>query len=89
MTRKKQVCALNISGGAEPAAACSGGTSERLIRAFTAVQDIALLRNYRQDPLFAKSVEARIVWREILDLELQDIDEQIERISAVAGELSD
>jgi hypothetical protein len=88
MTRKKQVCALNISGGAD-GCSVSEGTNERLIRAFTALQDIAFLGNYRQDPLFAKSVEAWIIWREILELELQDIDEQIERISAAGRELSD
>jgi hypothetical protein len=86
MTRKKQVCTLNISGGGEPAAACSGATSERLIRAFTALQNIEFLRNYHQNPLFAKSMEARIIWREMIELELQDIDEQIERISAAGAD---
>lgn len=60
--------------------------AERLNRGFSRLQDIQLVRNHRQDPLFRKSIEERIVWRELLELELQDVDEQIERISAAAGQ---
>jgi hypothetical protein len=34
-------------------------------------------------------VEQRIIWRELLELELQDADEQIERISGAASEYPD
>lgn len=56
-------------------------TRQRLMRGFSRLQDIQLVRNHRQEPLFGNSVEERIVWRELLDLELQDVDEQIERVS--------
>ena len=36
-----------------------------------------MVRNHRQDPLFEKSTEERIIWRELLELELQHLDEQI------------
>ncbi len=58
---------------------------ERLKRAFNRLQGIQLVRNHRQDRFFGKSAEERIIWRELLDLELQDVDEQIERLSAAAG----
>jgi len=60
-------------------------TRQRIARAFSRLQDIQLVRNQRQDLYFEKPVEERIIWRELLDLELQDVDEQIERISAAAG----
>jgi hypothetical protein len=40
-----------------------------------------LLRLHREDPLFGKAVENRIVWRELLELELQSIDEHRDKIS--------
>ena len=43
-------------------------------------------REYLGDPRFEKATEDRIVWRELLDLELQDIDERVRRISQTAGD---
>ena len=60
-------------------------TQERLERGFSRLRGIQLVRNHRQDRFFGKSAEERIVWRELLDLELQDVDEQIERLSAAAS----
>ncbi|MBZ5626280.1 MAG: hypothetical protein LAQ69_47490 [Acidobacteriia bacterium] len=42
-------------------------------------------RTRRGDSGFGKTTEDRIVWGELLDLELQDIDEQIRRICHAAG----
>ena len=39
------------------------------------------------DPNLGKSIEERIIWRELLDLELQEFDEQIERLSEVGHSL--
>ena len=61
-------------------------TRDRLERGFSRLQGIQLVRNHRQDRFFGKSAEERIVWRELLDLELQDVDEQIERLSAGLGQ---
>jgi hypothetical protein len=58
-------------------------TRQRLAQAFIRLQNIEFTRNQRQNPVFAKSDEERIIWRELLDLELQELDEQIERLSEV------
>ena len=85
MSRKNQICTLNLWVGNTRVRARNSATDERLNRGFSRLQDIQLVRNHRQDPLFGKSIEERIVWRELLELELQEVDEQIERISAAAG----
>jgi len=86
MNPKKYLCTLNIGAeDAPPVEARDAPTRRRLARAFTRLQNIQLVRAHRQDPLFGKSTEERIIWRELLDLELQDVDEQIERILAAAG----
>jgi hypothetical protein len=43
------------------------------------------MRRHWRGPLFGKVVEVRVVWRELLELELHDVDEQIERISETVG----
>jgi hypothetical protein len=80
------ICKLTIGDGAltsNPARTCP--VQERLEQAFWRLESIEAVRNHRGDPVFGRSAESSIVWRELLDLELQDIDEQIERISATAG----
>ncbi len=57
----------------------SFATQQRLERAFRQLAEIQLVRNHRQDPRFGRRLEERIVWRELLDLALHEIDEQIER----------
>jgi hypothetical protein len=57
-------------------------THERLARAFSRLEDMQLVRIEWDDPHLGKSAEERVIWRELLELELQDVDEQIERISA-------
>ena len=85
MNRKNQICTLNLGVGKTRIRARNCAADERLERGFSRLQDIQVVRNHRQDSLFGKSIEERIVWREPLELELQDVDEQIERISAAAG----
>ncbi len=85
MNRKNQICTLNLGVGETRVQARNCASDERLNRGFSRLQDIQLVRNHRQDPLFGKSIEERIIWRELLELELQEVDEQIERISAAAG----
>jgi len=87
MNWKSRICVLNLS-------ACEASgvrvpdcpTRERLAQAFSRLQNIQLVRNHRQDPWFGKSAEERILWRELLDLELQDVDEQIDRILGSSGD---
>ena len=83
MNGKNRICTLGLSDRVAPrvrTAICP--TRQRLAQAFCRLQNIELVRNYRQDPLFEKCAEERIIWRELLELELQHVDEQIERIPA-------
>jgi hypothetical protein len=79
MKRKNQICTLNLwAGDVLAVRALNCPTRHRLAQAFSRLQSIQLVRNHVQDPLFGKSTEDRIIWRELLDLELQDVDEQID-----------
>jgi len=57
----------------------------RLAEAFGLIEHIQQQRREGHDALWAKFVEERLIWRELLDLELQDVDEQLERICASAA----
>lgn len=82
MSRNNRICTLNLS--AKPAPVCPA--RRRLTESFIRLQDIEFARMEWDDPLYAKALEDRIVWRELLDLELQDIDERIEEIFATSGQ---
>ena len=60
-------------------------TQKRLVEAFSCLERLESERAYWQDPVFGGFLEERIIWRELLELELQDIDETIGRISEEAG----
>ena len=73
---------LNLWGNAPaPVPIPDAPSRRRLAESFCCLQDIDFMRDDSGDHLFAKSAEERIVWRELLELELQEIDEQIERIT--------
>ena len=57
---------------------------ERLAKAAAYLERLDVERFARGNPNLGKSIEERIIWRELLDLELQKFDEQIERFSEVA-----
>lgn len=42
-------------------------------------------RDRRGDTRFGKTAEDRIVWSELIDLEMQEVDEQVNRICDTAG----
>ena len=42
-------------------------------------------RERRSEPGFGKTIEERVIWGELLELELQDLDEQLRRICDAAG----
>ncbi len=93
MKWKNQICTLNLANWRPKVpvriAPVLCLTQKRLAEAFNCLQKLERQRAYGHDPVFGKSVEERIIWRELLELELQDVDEQIERISAGAGDGSD
>lgn len=62
---------------------------ERLAEARLRLERLDLERLLSGDPLLDKAGEQRIVWRELLDLELQDFDEQVERICAATQNIAE
>ena len=60
---------------------------DRLAKAAACLERLDEERVVLGDPTLGKSVEERIIWRELLDLELQEFDEQIERLSEVGHSL--
>lgn len=87
MNRKTQICTLNLSGGETPprVRAPNCPTRQRVVKAFSLLERIQLDRACRRNPLFGRLVEERIIWRELIELELQEVDEQIERICGATG----
>ncbi len=66
---------------------CSASTTwQRLAEEKARLEHLDAERASRSDSGFGKATEDRIVWRELLDLELQDIDEQVRRICQAAGD---
>jgi hypothetical protein len=57
---------------------------ERLSKAAAYLERLDEERSSCRDPAPGKALETRIIWRELLDLELQEFDEEIERLSEVA-----
>ena len=57
---------------------------DRLYRAKECLEYLELEREQRGDPGFGKRVEDQLVWREMLELELQDAEERITSICDAA-----
>ncbi|MFN7994881.1 MAG: hypothetical protein U0Q18_14845 [Bryobacteraceae bacterium] len=53
---------------------------ERLAEAVTRLERIDAERERQADSLFGRTTENRIIWGELIELELQEIDEQINHI---------
>lgn len=64
-------------------------TRQRLADSFACLESIQLMRDRTDDPLFGRRAEDEIVWRELVELQLQEVDEQIERIATHSGSESD
>jgi hypothetical protein len=58
----------------EPASA-----TQRLAEAFAVIQNLELERAVRADPLYRKDEEDLIIWRELFDLEMQQLHEHFGR----------
>lgn len=76
VNRKSPLCTLNLSaaGARTVSEECSAEcpTRRRLSTAFERLKNIELVRNHRQDRSFGKPEEDRIVWRELIELEMQE-----------------
>jgi hypothetical protein len=60
-------------------------TWQRLAEEKACLEQLDAERAQRGDSSYGKATEDRIVWSELIDLELQDIDEQVRRICREAG----
>jgi hypothetical protein len=67
------------AGNAMPQKCSMSTTWRRLAEEKTCLDHLDAERAYRRDSGFGKTTEDRILWSELLDLELQDIDEQARR----------
>lgn len=65
-----------------------GIVQQRLAEEKAYLEHLDLERVHRGDPSFNRAIEERIIWGELLELELQEVDEQIERISETSGHVS-
>ena len=68
---------------AEPCVAPS--IRRRLTEGKSCLERLDAERQHRGDSRFGKATEDRIVWGELIELELQEIDEQVSRICDAAG----
>lgn len=57
---------------------------ERLVEAKASLDYLDLERARRSDPDFGKRIEAQLIWRELLELELEDAEERIARMCDAA-----
>lgn len=53
----------------------AASAAQRLSEAFAALQRLQIERDARADPRYGKDEEERIVWRELLELEMQELHE--------------
>lgn len=89
MKRKDQIRTLNLwAPSREPTAEAVCPARKRLSEGFARLEKIERERSQGRDSIFSRFVEQRIIWRELLWLELQDTDEQIERICSAVGTAS-
>jgi len=58
----------------------------RLAEEMTLLERLDAERERRADPGFGRTIEDRIVWGELIELELEEIDEQGSRIWRAAGQ---
>jgi hypothetical protein len=63
-------------------------TRQRLAEEKACLEDLDAERKRRRDSRFGRTTEDRVVWSELLELELQEIDEQLSRIRSAAGDVA-
>jgi len=64
---------------ADPIEDFASPASKRLAQGALLLRHIDVERKLRGNPTLGKATEDRIIWRELFDLELQEVDEQITR----------
>lgn len=84
-TGQPQVSGRTLSAGiARSAKVRSNAIRQRLAEEKSCLEHLDAERAHQGDSGFGKTTEERIIWGELLELELQDIDEQVSRIAQAA-----
>lgn len=65
----------------------AGTVQERLAAEKAGLDYLEVERLRRADPNFGRALEDKTIWRELLELELQDADERIRRLRDAAERL--
>jgi hypothetical protein len=81
--RKSEKAAVRKTGRRDSPKRANRGLSEtglRLAREARILENLERERVRRRKPGYSRTAEDRIVWSELLELELQDIDERLEKI---------
>jgi hypothetical protein len=73
------------SSNQKPESCGTNATRQRLEEEKASLDKLDRERERRGDPGFDRTTEERVVWGELLELELQDLDEQLSRICNSAG----
>ena len=87
MTGKNRIFTLDPAARETPLSVqrADRSTHGRLVEGASCLERLDLERTLWRDPSLGRLIEERIICRELLELQLQEIDEQIGRISDEAG----
>jgi hypothetical protein len=91
--RRRRTSANKAHSGVERPDACGAETEmkrmqtarQRLAEAVARLERLDAERERRGDSRFGRTAENRIIWGELIELELQEIDEQVSRICNSGG----
>jgi hypothetical protein len=91
--RRGRTSANKAHPGVQRADACGAETEmktmqtarQRLAEAVARLERLDAERERRGDSRFGRTTESRIIWGELIELELQEIDEQVGRICNSGG----
>ena len=61
-------------------------TRQRMAEAVVRLERLDAERERRGESRFGRTTENRIIWSELIELEMQEIDEQVSRICSSAGQ---
>jgi len=93
MNRKSPLCTLNLSAPEPPlrgqTAPPRSPAGKRLAHGFAYMEKLDRERAQGHNPLFGTLMEWLIVWRELVELELHAVDEQMGQISSAESKDSD
>ena len=73
------------AGNAKKEPGPNQSSRQRLAEAVARIERLDAERERRGDSRFGRTTENRIIWGELLELEMQEIDEQVSRICSSAG----